>query len=1009
MRKITARYIAWLLAILLCFNNFYMVNASGVGEVDTVSGGDVTVSGDTVSCSDVIVSENVPADIHEEDTVSVSAGNVTIDEMPAEDVTGNDNEFEENLKTDLVLSRELYAAKQDLSVIAEEIQTLKAGKDYVEHEVVASVADMAEAMEIAGCYEAEVIECWEGIAVFSVEPEVESVMAVAASFDNDYPPVYPNYIYNIESDSGVSAVSDDPFIGNQWHHQNIATEKAWDITKGAGVVVAIVDTGIDTDHPDLVNNIKGMGNSIDGTGTVEDGNGHGTHVAGIVAAGMNNGIGGVGVAPESSILAIKAIDDNGTGTTASVVRGIYLALARDAKIINLSVSSYVYDELNKLAVETAVNAGCIVVAAAGNASTEQKVYPAAYEEVIAVGATDRNDDMSYFSNYGDWVEIAAPGSSIYSTIPDGKYGYKSGTSMSAPMVSGTIALILASRQELLETSNSTCLSKVREILQNTRREKSYTYGLRSLYGGVYAFGAVAGNEEMLVAELPQVIPSAYVPGKSNYIYSGKDNWVELVSSQKNAEIYYTLDGKTPTKKTGILYTGPIVFEKKGNVTIKAIAVVGEHTSKVVTKKYKMVALTETVTPLYGEEQIILKGKSMKLQLQTTPSYVSNKSVTWQLVERTSSVLSFDKKTGTIKCSSKAQGGESAVVKATAKDGSGASTLIRVSVSADAAKPVLDTESLVLTSIEDDTNELLKDMTKTYQLKVTADTRQNQYTFSSSNKKVATVDEKGLITAVGKGTAKIKVVLRDGSNKYAVCTVKVITPVTTINTLKTSTGYYTGDGNWDIFYGTGYVGDEAIPIGKGSKITLKTYLNRDYTWRNKTLKDTNKPSDSKIIWTSDDVGIIKVKNGVVSCTSTAVPGQTVTITATAADGYGASVSITFKVCDKISKIYAFDEGKKRSSGYTKTMEVGDYIEDYTQLLYMVSNGRPTTEFDVIISNKDIATVFRCEQTVSNGKVINKLVYDQKGKAIRALKKGAGKITFKAKDGSNKKIVIKLKVK
>ena len=458
-----------------------------------------------------------------------------------------------------------------------------------------------------------------------------------------------------------------------------------------------------------------------------------------------------------------------------------------------------------------------------------------------------------------------------------------------------------------------------------------------------------------------------------------------------------------------MYTGPIIFEKKGNVTIKAIAVIGEHVSKVTVKKYRLVALTESIAPLYGEEQTLVRGKSLKLQVAVTPSYATNKSIKWELVERSSNVISFDKTTGIVKCSSKAKGGETAVVRATAKDGSGATTLIKLVVSTEVVTPVLDTTTLTLTSIEDLDNELLKDMKKTHQLVVTPSARENQYVFSSSNKKVATVDENGFITAIGKGTAKIKVTLKDGSNKYAVCTVKVVTPVTTINTLKTSTGYYNGEETQEIYYGNDFVGEEAIPIAKGSKITIKAYLNQDYTWRNKKLKDTNKPTNGKVIWTSDDPTLVKVKNGVVTCTADAVAGQTVTITATAADGYGASRSITFKVCDKISKIYAVDNGKRYLSGYTKTIMLGENIEDYEQLLYVVSGGKPTVAYDVTISNREIAAVFRQEKAVVGGVVTTRLIYDENGKTICTLKKGTCKITFKARDGSNKKFVIRLKVK
>lgn len=581
--------------------------------------------------------------------------------------------------------------------------------------------------------------------------------------------------------------------------------------------------------------------------------------------------------------------------------------------------------------------------------------------------------------------------------------------MAAPVVTATIALILSSRPELLQLQDEKCLEQVKYILLKTREEKSYSYGTRSIYGGVNAGDAVAGSTEIQKPEAPIFEPEAFVPGKKNTIYAGTGRKLEIKVKQPNVKIYYTTNGKNPTKTTGTLYTEPILLEKKGTITVKAVAIAGENVSPVTTAKYNLVALTESIIPVYGEEQTLLRGKSLKLQVQAAPEYTSNKKVSWELTERSSNVISLDKSTGTIKCSSKALGGETAVVKVTAKDGSGVSAFIKVVVETESVQPTLNEAGLLMTTISSAQNEILQEIPRTYQLEVFASGRNPQISFSSSNKKVAVVDENGLITAVGKGTAKIKATLKDGSNKSVICRVKVITPVITINTLKTSTGYYAGDETQKVYYGNDYIEEEPIPIAKGCKISIKAYLNQDFSWRNSKLKDKNKPSNSKIIWSSDDTSVLTVKNGIVTCNKNAAAGQTITITATAADGYGASQSISFVVCDKISSIYIEESGKRYKSGYTKVMRVGENIESFEKIFTVISQGKTTSSYDINISNPDIAATFSTVKSVVDGKVVTKLVYDKDGKTILALKKGTTKIIFKARDGSKKSYSMKITVK
>lgn len=228
-----------------------------------------------------------------------------------------------------------------------------------------------------------------------------------------------------------------------WGVDRIDADLAWATTKGTGVKVAIVDTGIQRRHRDLKANIKGGYNCIAESDNFEDDHSHGTHCAGIVAA-VDNNIGVVGVAPEAWLYGVKVLDSTGGGYLSDIIEGIEWCVTNDMDVASMSFGGYGNWPTLQDACDAAWAAGVVLVAAAGNDSyLTPDMVPAGYSSVIAVSATDSSDNLAYFSNYGDEIEVAAPGVSIYSTVLGGKYGYKSGTSMACPHVSGVAALILA--------------------------------------------------------------------------------------------------------------------------------------------------------------------------------------------------------------------------------------------------------------------------------------------------------------------------------------------------------------------------------------------------------------------------------------------------------------------------------------------------------------------------------------------------------------------------------------
>jgi len=234
----------------------------------------------------------------------------------------------------------------------------------------------------------------------------------------------------------------DPDFHFQYALTKIEADKAWDTQRGSStVLVAVVDTGIDWNHPDLTLNYIPLGYDwVNHDYNPMDDNGHGTHVAGIIGATINNGIGIAGLA-QVRVMAEKALDSLGNGYEDQLANAIIHATDQGAKIISMSWGDYANSTLIFDAVKYAYNAGVLLTGAAGNDAVSTKMFPAAYNEVIAVTATDSYDDPAWFTNFGNWVELAAPGVNIWSTYWDNTYAYRSGTSMATPFVSGVAALV----------------------------------------------------------------------------------------------------------------------------------------------------------------------------------------------------------------------------------------------------------------------------------------------------------------------------------------------------------------------------------------------------------------------------------------------------------------------------------------------------------------------------------------------------------------------------------------
>lgn len=282
----------------------------------------------------------------------------------------------------------------------------------------------------------------------------------------------------------------DTYYKYEWYISATASSKAWSlVNQKREIKVAVLDTGIDYNHPDLKNRIlTNLGyNFLNGTQNASDDNGHGTHVSGIIAAQANNnqGITGVTGSLDVKIIPIKVLNSNGEGETDIIAKGIRYAADAGADIINMSFGSPEQDIDIDSAVQYARSKGVFMVAAAGNDGRNADIYsPAGDQGVYTVSAVNTSLRKASFSNYGSVVQIASPGVNILSTVPGGKYQAWDGTSMAAPIVSGIAAILKAQNPSLSPTDIASLLDSTARNVSGKQKDTLTGYGVVNAYNAV---------------------------------------------------------------------------------------------------------------------------------------------------------------------------------------------------------------------------------------------------------------------------------------------------------------------------------------------------------------------------------------------------------------------------------------------------------------------------------------------------------------------------------------------
>lgn len=420
-------------------------------------------------------------------------------------------------KTDRLINR--LNKRNSVGVIEHSTRTKS---HYVDNEVTVKFKvhpNQEQLAEIERSIDGRLVKNLKTVCIFSSKSR--SVSDLVDYFNDDTNVIYvePNYIYVPNNhrtlqgrDTTFRKPNDILYPDYQWNLPMIGTEIGWEITRGSEeVTIAVIDTGVDLHHPDLAGRLVEGRNILAENDNADDDNGHGTHVAGIIASQTNNREGIAGMTWFNKIMPIKVMNAEGSGTSFDVANGIMWATDHGAEVINLSLGNYQPAEVIEEAIQHAFDNNVILVAATGNDSTDQPGYPAAYPQVISVAAVDRDGEWAEFSNFGNYVDVTAPGVAIASTYPGNAYAELSGTSMAAPHVTALAALIRSSYPELSNTRVKQIINQTTTDLGQPGYDDYYGNGLiniaealQAAHKNQYPLGRLSEWWEQIISFAPKV-------------------------------------------------------------------------------------------------------------------------------------------------------------------------------------------------------------------------------------------------------------------------------------------------------------------------------------------------------------------------------------------------------------------------------------------------------------------------------------------------------------------------
>lgn len=827
-----------ILAILLAFS----MTAMGSGYVYAAE----TVSSATASENetDEIGNEEMSEDIAASEDLTPEAGSERADLENTEDQVFN------GMPDGFMLGEAELLGKNNITEhnVVSELEGLTPGVDYVEDEVIFSCDDPEYAKLVAEAYNGTLDSCELGVAVIKLDTTKVSVMdAVAAGADpaTSLPPVDANfkcYLTDPVKDAS-EVITDSSFMGTglvskknaidgrdwtywtkkyndnalrpdfiyndledkvlkngyQWMHDAVDTYKAWEVTRGAGVTVAVIDTGVYAGHEDLGDRVNDDARHEEKFADMVDKSGHGTHVAGIIGAQANNTYGGTGIAPEVNILGIPVFVDM-YYLQEDLVKGInYVINGGDplADVINMSLGGPVYSESEQQAVSAAHDAGITVCVAMGNDNSNNKAYPAACDDVISVASMDESWQRSKFSTYGSWADVSAPGSDIFSvwnghdenntTIDYDYYSTWSGTSMATPVVSGICALYISAAKAAGYKPDP---DEVEEALKKSVTKVSSPYQIGTGMVNAANMLSLLEDKSAPAIKIPATLSlDSCVTLSDNKAAGGTLGYIYTINGRKPyadkgdvKEGFYkeASDGSVDITVSELIENGLTADE---SVTLQVVRITGlgtatETASEVITIDHSTVPEIN----ISGPEKLA-RGKSAVYTLK--PSFPEGK-VKWKIEggigvtvnEKTGKVTAKRSSSGSFTLKAEAEG-KTATLEVELVNPASHITLKAYDVDMDINIPVINygnISSARMFNVDIGGTARQENILK---LTGSADNK-TDVVFTSSRPSVAEVDKDGRITAKKAGTTKITCMATDGSGKKTTATIKVIVPVSRLD-------------------------------------------------------------------------------------------------------------------------------------------------------------------------------------------------------------------------------------